>query len=375
MNITGIIAEFNPLHKGHERLITGSRSDSGACVVLMSSNFTQRGSPAIVDETLRAEMAIKAGADLVLELPFIYSCSAGQDFARGAVEILGRLNFITHIAFGMEDSEYNIEPLINVLLHENQDYKNFLKRELNSGASFAKAHSIALEKLIPGTQEFITKPNNMLALSYMLEIRRHDYNINAIAMKREGNYSSKLIRDYLAPPVKGERARMARGLSEEVMNMLPEYSRELLVNPVDEENLWPFLKSVFIRSKPEDLQKIYGIDEGIENLFLKHCHKSTSLNDFIGRCICARYTRAHIRRRLVYILLGLDRWEMFGALRSRVPYVRVLAFNDTGQKILREHKKDSDIKIITRLKAAEDKVGKYFADVELKAGRLYELLL
>ena len=145
MNITGIIAEFNPLHKGHEALMkfASSRENSGACVVLMSSNFTQRGSPAIVDEFTRAEMAITAGADLVLELPFIYSCSAGQDFARGAVEILGRLKFIAQIAFGMEDANYNVEPLINLLLNENQDYKNFLKHELDSGASFAKAHSIA----------------------------------------------------------------------------------------------------------------------------------------------------------------------------------------------------------------------------------------
>ena len=362
MNITGIIAEFNPLHKGHERLIAGSRNfltSSGACVVLMSSNFTQRGSPAILDEFTRANIAIKAGADLVLELPFIYSCSAGQDFARGAIEILGRLKFITHIAFGMEDANYDVDPLINILLHENHDYKNFLKHELDSGASFAKAHSMALEKLIPGAQEFITKPNNMLALSYMLEICRQNYNIKTTAIKREGNYSSKLIRENL----------------QENAYMLPEYSRELLVNPVDEKNLWPFLKSVFIRSKPDDLRKIYGIDEGIENLFLKHWHKSTSLNDFIGRCVCARYTRAHIRRRLVYILLGLDRWEMIGALRSKIPYVRVLAFNDTGRKILRECAKDSDINVITRLKAAEGKVGKYFADVEVKARKLHELLL
>ena len=359
MKITGVIAEFNPLHKGHERLIAGSRSDSRACVILMSSNFTQRGSPAIVDEFTRAEMAIKAGADLVLELPFIYSCSAGQDFARGAVEILERLNFITHIAFGMEDPEYNIEPLINILLHENQDYKNFLKSELDSGASFAKAHSLALERLIPGTKDFITKSNNMLALSYMLELRRQNYNIKTLAIKREGNYSSKLIRE---------------NLSENV-NMLPEYSRELLVNPVDEENLWPLLKSVFIRSKSEDLRKIYGIDEGIENLFLKHWHESKGLNDFIGRCVCARYTRAHIRRRLIYILLGLERWEMIGALRSRVPYVRVLAFNDTGRKILHERSKNSDIRIIARLKASEERVGKYFADMELKSTQLHELLL
>ena len=159
MKIIGIIAEFNPLHKGHEALIkfASSRKDSGACVILMSSSFTQRGSPAITDEFTRAFTAIKAGADLVLELPFIYSCSAGQDFSRGAVEIFGRLNFVTHLAFGMEDPNFDTEPLIKILLHENHDYQEILRLELKKGASFSKAHSLAIERLLPGTQDFISR--------------------------------------------------------------------------------------------------------------------------------------------------------------------------------------------------------------------------
>ena len=74
-------------------------------------------------------------------------------------------------------------------------------------------------------------------------------------------------------------------------------------------------------------------------------------------------------------MLGLDRWEMFGALHSDIPYVRVLAFNETGRKILKEYAKNADINIITRLKAVEGRVGKYFADVELKALQLYKLLI
>ena len=123
-HITGIIAEFNPLHKGHELLIK-SQKKFGACVVVLSSNFTQRGSPSLIDKFSRAEMSIRAGADLVIELPFIFACSAAQDFSRGAVGMLARMNFIDKIAFGMEDPEFNFDPLINI--NENKDYKIYFK--------------------------------------------------------------------------------------------------------------------------------------------------------------------------------------------------------------------------------------------------------
>ena len=150
--ISGVIAEFNPLHKGHELLIKTQKSQ-GACVVLMSSNFTQRGEASFVDKFSRAEMAVRAGADLVLELPFIFACSAAQDFSRGAINIIARTNFINRIAFAMEDPEFNFDALINI--EDNLEYKNFLRQELSRGASFSKAHSIASEKILPGSFNFL----------------------------------------------------------------------------------------------------------------------------------------------------------------------------------------------------------------------------
>ena len=120
------------------------------------------------------------------------------------------------------------------------------------------------------------------------------------------------------------------------------------------------------------MRKVWGIDEGIEGLFLKHWKESHGLDDFIGSCVCARYTRSHIRRRLVYILLGLDRWEVLGAIRGGVPYARVLGFNEKGREILR---RPAGIRVITRLADAQGKIGKYFADVEYRASQLYELTL
>ena len=360
--ITGIIAEFNPLHKGHEFLIKSQKKYDSHVVVLISSNFTQRGEPAFIDKFFRAEMAIKAGADLVLELPFIFACSAAQDFSRGAVYIISRTKFINKIAFAMEDPKFNFYELINI--EENKSYKNFLREELSRGASFSKAHAIASEKILPGSFNFLSKPNNLLGLSYIQEIKKNNFNLEINFIKREGIFKSKIIRENL----------------EENFSMLPDYSREILLKAQEagrisrQEKFWPLLQNIFIRTSPEELRKIHGIDEGIENLFLKHWRSSESLEDFIGRCVCARYTRAHIRRRLIYILLNLSRFDAFGASHA-APYVRILAFNEKGREILRKYSKFSDIKFITRLKEAENRVEKFSAELEIKASQLYELSL
>ena len=357
--ITGIIAEFNPLHSGHYSLITQAKADSEACVVVLSSNFTQRGSPSLTDKFTRTHTALLAGADLVLELPFLFACSAGQDFARGAVNLLTL--FADRIAFGMETPDFDADSLI--LAEKTPEFSQALRSELRRGASYAKAHALALEALIPGAGAFISQPNNMLAVSYMREIMRNDWpsavlahGLGVLKVKREGSFSSRLIREDLA------------GNSW----MMPEFSRKVLAESElsDESRLWPLIQSALLRSKPEDLRRVWGIDEGIEGLFLRHWRDSLSLDDFIGRCVCARYTRSHIRRRLVYILLGLDRWEVLGALRGGVPYARVLGFTQKGRKILKGH---SGIRVITRLADAQGKIGKYFADAEYRASQLYQL--
>ena len=354
--ITGVIAEFNPLHFGHEALISHVKAEAEACVVILSSNFTQRGSPAFVDKFVRARMALEAGADLVFELPFLFACSAAEDFARGAVTLLARTGLADSLAFGMETPDFDVMSLIRA--EDTPAYTQTLKHELGRGASFPKAHSLALESVVSGAGEFVSQPNNMLAMLYMKEIHRNHYPLAVMKFKREGTYRSRLIREDLAGNA----------------DMLPEFSCKLIdeADVSDESSLWPLLQGVFIRNRAEDLRKIYAIDEGIEGLFLKHWRTSRRLDDFIGRCVCARYTRSHIRRRLVYILLGLNRWEVLGAMREGVPYARVLGFNNKGRELLR---RPSGIRVITRLSQAQGRTEKYFADVEYKVSQLYEFTL
>lgn len=349
---TGIIAEFNPLHVGHEALFASVETPR---VVVLSSNFVQRGSPAFIDKFSRARMALNSGADLVLELPFLFACSAGQDFARGAVKLLS--HFADTIAFGMENPEFDAEAVI--CAESTPEFSRSLRENLSRGASYPKAHALALEELIPGAGAFISKPNNMLAVSYMREILTNSYSLRVQAVRRVGEFSSRAVR-------------------EGNFGMMGEFSRGIVAQAdrdgriSDEGRMWPMVQGVFLRSRAEELRGVYGIDEGIEGLFLKHWRDAESLEDFIGRCVCARYTRARIRRSLVYILLGLNRWEVIGAMRGGVPYARVLGFNDRGREILR---RDCGIGVITRLAETRSRAGRYFADVEIRASQLYELTL
>ena len=300
-------------------------------------------------------MAVDAGADLVVELPFLFACNAAPEFARGAVGLLGLTGLADCLAFGMEDTGFDVDSLVNAM--SSEEYIASLKSNLSAGASFSKANALALEGILPGSCEFISKPNNLLAVSYILNISKR---MKIITMKREGAFKSSVIREDIASN----------------LDMMPEYSRKILLESklADESKLWSLLQSVFIRSRPDELRRIYGIDEGIENLFLKNWRRAANLDEFIGSCVCARYTRAHIRRRLVYILLNLGRYEVQGFMRSGVPYCRVLAFNSLGRDILRRCRGKSQIRIITSLNQAKSKHEKFFAQVEYRASQLYALL-
>ena len=87
MRVVGLIAEYNPFHNGHKYHIEKAKEITNAdfAVVIMSGNFVQRGAPAIMPKHLRTEMALKSGADLVIELPVCYATGTAEQFAYGAV--------------------------------------------------------------------------------------------------------------------------------------------------------------------------------------------------------------------------------------------------------------------------------------------------
>ena len=153
MTVTGIIAEYNPLHKGHEYQLKEARRLTGAdyIIVVMSGCFTQRGTPAVLDKYDRARMALSCGADLVLELPTRFACASAEYFASGAVSVLNRLGCVDYLCFGSECGDTQALRSAAALLsraEKSPEYQHKLREAQKGGLSFPAARSRALESLL-----------------------------------------------------------------------------------------------------------------------------------------------------------------------------------------------------------------------------------
>lgn len=201
MKLTGIIAEYNPLHNGHIYHMDEARRLSGAdgLVVVMSGDFVQRGEPAIIDKYLRTKAALMSGADAVFELPVRFACGSAGFFASGGVSVLNSLGAVTGIAFGCEDPDLDaLRRLAAFLEDEPDEYRELLLRNLRIGMNYAKARSLALEAVLPqSTSSLLEKPNNILAVEYLRAMARTSSSLIPYAVARAGqghNESASAIR-------------------------------------------------------------------------------------------------------------------------------------------------------------------------------------
>ena len=195
--ILGIVSEYNPFHNGHVHHLQISKqlTNTDFTVAVMSGNFVQRGDTAIVDKWTRAEMALKSGIDLVIELPTVYALSSAENFADGAVKILNSLGVVDFISFGSEIGE--ITPLLevaNVLYKEPKEFSSLITNQLRSGLSYPKAREIALSQFFGSSQKYssiVSNPNNILGVEYLKSLKRHKSHIRPLTIKRDyADYNS-----------------------------------------------------------------------------------------------------------------------------------------------------------------------------------------
>ena len=225
MKTAGIIAEYNPFHTGHEYQINYIKEKlrTDYVVIAMSGDFVQRGTPALFSKYVRAEMALRSGADLVLELPVSISSASAELFARGGVQLLDGLGVTDILCFGSECGDTDaLMELAKILANEPEDFQTALRRNLKNGMTFPKARSMALSAVFPESekyQQLLSSPNNILGIEYCKAILRENSSISPVSIKREGNDyhentlsenhfpSASAIRnailDFNAPPIRG----------------------------------------------------------------------------------------------------------------------------------------------------------------------------
>ena len=358
LQITGIVCEYNPLHLGHKKQIDYLKQQGHAVICLMSGNFVQRGYPAIFDKMVRAEAALRCGADLVLELPINYALSSAEGFAAGGVEILSRL--CDSICFGAETADTNtLMDTAGMLL--SPVFSEKLRTHLDAGLSFPAARSAALAGCgVDGN--ILAAPNNILAVEYCKAILTQNSGLKPIVIHREGGYHDTL------PDAENPSATALRTLLENEENWkcyVPEQAAKCFENAAI-HSLKQGEKAILYRLRTMTDEEFEALPYGSEGLWRKLMHASRSCRDLeaiIAATKSKRYTRSRIDRMILCAFLNITE-----QLRTApAPYARVLGFNDTGRAIL------SSVKESGFFVNIGEKTGHACEQLEYRAGSLYGL--
>ena len=323
MKACGIVAEYNPLHTGHVYQMNKAKqiSQADCIIVVMSGNFVQRGEPAVIDKYARTSAALKAGADIVVELPVYYALSSAENFAKGAVLTLNTMKAAS-ICFGAEtDNADCLAKISRTIISESHEYKAILNKALAEGLSYPAARQTALLEYLPECKDIITGSNNILAIEYIKAILYNNLNMTYYPVLREGagynddtdtaEYASAFgIRKMLMSDEHDRlKTYLTAGMYEEISN-----SKNCPLFPDDFSNIFNY-KMLFLKQQcninhtdfAEKLAEYEDISPDIANRFVA---MSDSYNN--------------------------------------IPYIRLLGFNKTGQQYLGSIKKELDVPFITK---------------------------
>lgn len=356
----GIIAEYNPFHNGHLYHLNQIRKryPKEEIILVLSGNFTQRGDVSIINKWQKTEIAKKAGIDLIIELPLPFAIQSADFFSYGAITILEKCH-VDKLVFGSETEDLETLTIIAKTQIENTDFDSLVKMYSKFGENYPTAISKAVYDL---TEKKINTPNDLLGVSYIKTILKNHYKIKPIAIKRTTNYhqeklgaitSATTIRTYLKK-------------NQEVSIAVPSYTKEYLT----QKNLhfmdyyFPLLKYKIVSEK--DLSIYQTVEEGIEYRLKKEIILCSNYKELVEKIKSKRYTYNKISRMLLHILLGFTKEE--ATKWQEIPYLRILGFNQKGQKYLNKIKKEIDIPILSKFERNQP-----LLDFELKSTIIYSI--
>lgn len=380
MLTVAIISEYNPFHKGHAYQIECIRKDFGAdtaVISIMSGNYTQRGEIAFMPKTERAKCAILGGSNLVLEIPFPFSSTSAEIFAKSGIKIAESLGIVDYISFGSESGD--IDALYKVA-------KTYLSPEFK--AEFAKlsdAQAIGFParcelayKAVAGECSIDFTPNNILAIEYIKTLIETGSKIKAHTVKRVGAaYGTEDIEDGSNQSAMAIRRAFLSSNPSDTLEYVPESSRKVIEDtmlagdlPTDISKISSAVISK-LRLNPSTLNEDYH-DAG-DGLYNRLCNMSFEANDIqtlLKLSETKNYTRARIRRALLNVFFGVTSSDVKALPR----YTQVLGMDSVGMKILKKVKK-SDFRILTKPSAFDDfgKIEREQKTISDKADSIFEL--
>lgn len=369
MKVAGIIMECNPFHEGHAYLLREARrrTEADYIVVAMSGDFVQRGEPAVFDKYIRAEWILRAGADLVLELPLYAACSSAEYFARGGVALLDSLGVVTDLCFGSESGSTDSLVRAGAFLAAAEEelplsapsplvpaqtlpdagapdlsrrYREDLRAGLKKGLSFPAAREAAL----PGG--FPSSPNDLLAAEYCraLLVRESGIRPHAISRIRVPSATDRR-RDLLRARTMSPDAPPAFALPQTSVSDAPLF-------PLGPDDFSAAL-CYALRTQAGDLERFADVSGDLADRIRRLLPRYDTFSGFCDLLKTRNMTRSRISRCLIHILLrmdqaGLDEYRACGPAR----WARPLALRRAASPLLSAIRRNASIPFLSRLSAA-----------------------
>lgn len=386
MKACGIVAEYNPLHTGHVYQMNKARqiSQADCIIVVMSGNFVQRGEPAVIDKYARTRAALKAGADIVIELPVYYALSSAENFAKGAVLTLNEMKAAS-ICFGAEtDNADCLAKISHAIISESPEYKAILNKALAEGLSYPAARQTALLEYLPECKDIISGSNNILAIEYIKSILGNNLNMTYYPVLREGagynddtdnaEFASAFgIRKML---MSDEHDRLKTYLTpvmyEEISN-----SKNCPLFPDDFSNIFNH-KMLFLKQQcninhtdfAEKLAEYEDITAELANRFAAAFTGRDNITEFTMKVKSKNIVYSRICRCIMHIILEIR--KSMSDLYNNIPYIRLLGFNKTGQQYLGSIKKELDVPFITKAADYKNELSFELACSDIYSQAVYE---
>lgn len=351
MQIAGVVCEYNPFHRGHALHLAETRARVGdlPVVAVMSGAFVQRGEPALLAKHARAEMALRGGADLVLELPTAWALASAERFALGGVAVLAGLGLPAVLSFGSERGE--LTPLARAA-EADLASRARIKALLREGYPYAKARELAVAERLGPEAALLREPNNLLGVEYCKAIHTLGCPITPLTVPRQGTAHDGAPVDALAP-ASAIRALLRAG--EEAAPYLPPESLALIRReqtagraPVDPTALETALLACLRTLTDEDYVNLPDSGEGLWRRLAEAGRREPSLEAVLNAVKTKRYAHSRLRRMLAAALLGIRAEDQQGL----PPYIRVLGHNARGRAVLHAARKTARLPLITKPAAA-----------------------
>lgn len=380
MKTVGIIAEYNPFHNGHLYQLKKAKEITGAdfAVVVMSGDFTQRGTPAVFDKYTRCRLSLLAGADLCIELPVVYATASAELFAKGAVSLLSALG-VDALCFGSECGEIApLREIASLLFAEPPAYKEALNKALKEGLSFPSARAVAVRKCAhagslsgvdaaasdslsgvdAAASDVLASPNNILGIEYLKALLALEKNGQhapvPYTIKRKGDgYLSHTLSEESFCSAMALRKGIAEG-NPDLLRYVPESIRQEFSDTCQTksalcaDNFSGMLFYKLLSEKDAGYDSYLDVSSDLSDKIRKNLGTFTTFSAFCENSLKSKdITLTRVYRSLLHILLSIKKED----LPAAAPYARILGFREASFEVFGCLSKEN-IPLLSRLKDA-----------------------